>query len=226
MARYGSIYKVTNKANGKIYVGQTTGDVNARWRRHVDKIGERTSALHLAIGKYGADSFVIEEVASCFDKEGMDLAEKYFIALYDCQVPNGYNLTAGGNSAGCTHPETRKKLSDSHRRRLSIPAERRKFLERTRRGVQIQENRDLHSKLSREMWARPGHREQHLRQILAEVAKKRIPVVLVNKNTGEATQYESVSAAARAINVRPGYVSACLQGRQYSTRGFCAKRAA
>lgn len=41
------IYKITNKINGKVYIGQTVGDLHARWRRHVRSKGNAN--IHKAI---------------------------------------------------------------------------------------------------------------------------------------------------------------------------------
>ena len=35
----GVIYKITNKINGKVYIGLTTVPLKERWRNHVVSIG-------------------------------------------------------------------------------------------------------------------------------------------------------------------------------------------
>ena len=53
MKPYGIIYKITNKVNGKVYIGQTTKSLKKRWTEHVYTNPTRKYLLHKAIQKYG-----------------------------------------------------------------------------------------------------------------------------------------------------------------------------
>ena len=94
----GHIYKVTNKINDKVYIGQTARPIKIRWEQHVREsympIEPYHSALHLAIRKYGVDSFDVTELEEC-DNSLMDEREIYWIDYYDSYY-NGYNLSFGG----------------------------------------------------------------------------------------------------------------------------------
>jgi hypothetical protein len=50
------VYKITNLANGKIYIGKTTKSLGRRWAVHkyMAKIGKGCPILSAAIRKYGA----------------------------------------------------------------------------------------------------------------------------------------------------------------------------
>lgn len=87
------IYKLTNKVNGKIYVGQTVRTAEERFKQHKYC---KTSLIGKAIHKYGAENFSIEVLAECKTREELDEMEIFFIAYFDCIVPKGYNLTKGG----------------------------------------------------------------------------------------------------------------------------------
>ena len=81
----GFIYKVTNKVNDKVYIGQTVRSVSLRWKEHVryssyDNL-DYTSLLYHAIRKYGEDSFSVEELEKCED-EKLDERERYWIDFY------------------------------------------------------------------------------------------------------------------------------------------------
>lgn len=95
----GFIYKITNKTNGKIYIGQTSRSIEVRWEEHIRDSSDKPSSvyfslLHHAIRKYGVDAFVVDSIEECPDSE-MDKREQYWIEhfkTYEC----GYNITRGG----------------------------------------------------------------------------------------------------------------------------------
>lgn len=88
----GFIYKVTNKVNGKSYIGQTRYTVEFRWRQHQHK--KDNTYFHNAIHKYGIENFTVETLEEC-NIEDLDSKEIYYIAKYDT-FNSGYNLTIGG----------------------------------------------------------------------------------------------------------------------------------
>lgn len=97
------IYLITNKINGKIYVGQCLGLARDRWCRHKydARLNRYPSRIGNAIRKYGDNAFdvsiLVNNVAS---KELLDYLEQYFIVMYDTRNPDiGYNLTDGGDGA-------------------------------------------------------------------------------------------------------------------------------
>jgi hypothetical protein len=91
------IYKITNTINNKIYIGQTTRTLNARWRQHKSraKDAQYTEYLYNAMRKYGIDNFVIEKLDECDDEDRFHLETEYitkyrtYVGFDDC---NGYNL--------------------------------------------------------------------------------------------------------------------------------------
>lgn len=58
------VYKITNKINDKIYIGQTTRSLKDRWRNHLSQYSGCV-AIKNAIDKYGADNFIIEVISEC-----------------------------------------------------------------------------------------------------------------------------------------------------------------
>jgi len=96
-----SIYKITNLVNGKIYIGQTIGDTNKRFKKHLSQVNCKNicSALYCAFKKYGKGNFTIEDVVSGeYSKEELNELEKFYINKFNSLSPNGYNLQSGGNS--------------------------------------------------------------------------------------------------------------------------------
>ena len=111
---YGIIYKATNLANGKIYIGQTTQKLKARKQAHAyrTKKGDRRSAFQIALLEHGFDSFQWEQIDTADTAEELNQIEKYWIAHYKADDPaHGYNLQSGGFGAKHT-AETKQKLRE------------------------------------------------------------------------------------------------------------------
>ena len=90
------IYKITNKVNGKVYIGQTKTPLNQRMNKHYSRANciEDITGIDAAIRKYGKENFDVEIIDTCTEEQLDDL-ERFYIAKYD-SYENGYNLTRGG----------------------------------------------------------------------------------------------------------------------------------
>lgn len=96
-----SIYKITNKINGKIYIGYTEKSIEERFAGHCADAQNPspTRPLIRAIKKYGADSFTIEALYEGTNKEYvLNDREDYYIETYKNIVGrnNMYNVCPGG----------------------------------------------------------------------------------------------------------------------------------
>ena len=87
------IYLITNIENKKQYVGITKFSLEERFSQHI----KRGFLLTEAIQKYGQQKFFIELVEEVESAERAYELEQYYIKQYDTKVPNGYNLTDGGD---------------------------------------------------------------------------------------------------------------------------------
>lgn len=94
----GTIYKIVNKINNKVYVGQTILNVKDRWDRHrslgIKNKAEQNMPIKRAFKKYGIENFefsVIEEIP----KECLNEREIYWIEYYNSYY-EGYNACKGG----------------------------------------------------------------------------------------------------------------------------------
>jgi group I intron endonuclease len=110
---YGRIYVITNKVNGKKYVGQTTQKLGRRWRQHCGK-GENCRVISSAIKKYGTQNFTIGEICSASTPDDLNYKELHWVQRLDSLVPNGYNLKEGGNGGGKATSQAKKRMRDSH----------------------------------------------------------------------------------------------------------------
>ena len=90
------IYKIENKINGKVYIGQSI-DILRRWREHRVAAHNNEAPLYRAIRKYGLESFNFEVIEECCREELNDKEINYIIE-YD-SFYTGYNLTTGGDAS-------------------------------------------------------------------------------------------------------------------------------
>lgn len=99
----GYIYVITNKINGKQYVGKTEKTIDERWKEHrQDYNKERCEKrpLYDAMQKYGINNFEIKELE--YLKQGGKLLsdrEEYWIEQLGTYGHNGYNATRGGDGS-------------------------------------------------------------------------------------------------------------------------------
>ncbi len=87
-----AIYKIENKINHKIYIGQSK-DPEQRFKQHCSVNEHYKSLIHTAILKYGKENFSFE-ILGWFDD--YNEKERYYIQFYRCLSPNGYNISEGG----------------------------------------------------------------------------------------------------------------------------------
>ena len=107
------IYKITNKLNNKIYIGQTYNKtIYDRFARHIGEANpHHPSLIDRAIYKYGKDNFVIEQIDEASSLDELNNKEKYWIKYYNSTDRTiGYNLTSGGNGGNTYLNKTDKEM--------------------------------------------------------------------------------------------------------------------
>lgn len=91
----GFIYKITNRVNNKVYVGQTRFTLEHRWKQHIyESKRDLSKPLYKAIIKYGISNFYIEPLEEV-PYEKLNEREIFWIAELDT-FNKGYNATKGG----------------------------------------------------------------------------------------------------------------------------------
>jgi len=112
---YGIIYKVTNTANKKVYIGQTVCGIKSRYPHGGITLVERMYKNHkylknhgyaynkhllVSIEKYGVKSFEgVELFDYAFSKNELDIKESMYIKLYkSINRKHGYNNKEGGGN--------------------------------------------------------------------------------------------------------------------------------
>lgn len=128
---YGVIYKLVNKKNKKVYIGQTTMGFEKRYSYMGEYDIERVYKFHKynkdnnkyynchllsSIEKYGFNNFDVEKIFDiAFSQQELDIKEQMWISIYD-SFKNGYNRCEGGNGIkGYIHTE---KWKEEHSKRM------------------------------------------------------------------------------------------------------------
>ena len=123
---YGIIYKITNKINKKVYIGQTSNErgFEGRYCRKgnsdIDRVykylknNNKFINYHLlnSIEKYGFDVFEVVKIFDiAFSKEELDIKEKCWISIYNSTNSKyGYNNNEGGSNGKASN-QTKIKAS-------------------------------------------------------------------------------------------------------------------
>ena len=201
------VYMHTNKANNKVYVGQTCQQPpEKRWGR--SGWGYKTNKYFWkAIQKYGFDNFEHIIFADGLTKEEANKMEMMLIRFYETRDPNkGYNLTDGGEGNIGYHPspETLEKMriastnpSEETRRKMS---EAKKGKPSHRKGIKLS------------MEEREKMKEQH------KDAQK--CVVQIDKDGVCVAEYSSIREAARSTGVPRKGISECCNDKLLTSGGY------
>ena len=103
------IYRLTNKINQKIYVGQTSRSLSVRLREHQSSKSGCVK-LRRALAKYSIDNFFVETLITTDNLPTANFLESFYIKLFN-SIGNGYNLMDGGSN-GKPSAATRKLMSE------------------------------------------------------------------------------------------------------------------
>lgn len=96
------VYRHTNKADGKVYIGITKQDPERRWQKGA---GYAKTYFGNAIAKYGWDGFIHEILYSGLSKSEACGIEKQLIEKYDSRNRlHGYNICEGGQTGDNLNP--------------------------------------------------------------------------------------------------------------------------
>ena len=125
------IYKITNKINGKVYIGK-----DEKSKANYYGSGKNIKA---AIKKYGAENFQKEVLEDCIsDKIVLQEKEKFWIEKYNSIDPEvGYNISKGGDGGDTI---SRNPDKDIIVNKISNTLKGRVFSEKHRNNLKMNHN--------------------------------------------------------------------------------------
>lgn len=237
------IYKITNKINNKIYIGQSI-DIKERWKQHFYKAYNKkelgyNSAIHQAFRKYGYENFSFEVIEVC-KKEELDAKEIYWIKTLNSLTPNGYNILPGGqlNRASTRQlfcSKCGKEISSSNssglcrscaQEKVSITKEElyEKLLENEGNFTKVGAFYGITDNAIRKK-CKNFNLSYHSSDYKQKKEKKpcQRQVIQIDKNTKEIIHiYKSIAEAARAVGASKGsHITEACQGKLKTAHGFC-----
>lgn len=253
MERPYCVYKHTNRANGKVYIG-ITYDVEYRWR-YGGCAYKSNRHFWQAIKKYGWDGFDHEILYDELSKEAACECEIRLISEHRATEREfGYNKSVGGDVplvvySGEKHPmygkhhseEARTKMSDAKRGEKHpwfakhLPEETRRKIGDANRGRPISEEQkaqlrkaNLGKKASAETRAKMSAAQKARKRgpdIGKKIseAKKKTPVIQLTREGEFVAVWPSVSSAAQATGLTTGQICKCCKGVLRTTGGFTWK---
>jgi group I intron endonuclease len=204
----GYIYKVVNKLNGMMYIGQTKNDLYERWRGH-KKITSNCLYLKNALQKYGVENFSFKLICICFD-EDLDFYEVEYIQKHNTIVPNGYNIRDGGNS-GKHNEITKLKISNSLKNRTKNI---------TNRRVGIPHTLSTKERISKALKGRVMKKETI--QKLSKLNTKH-NILQYDSQNKEISTYPNIIECAKSLGVSKAAVSMVCTGKRKSLKGYLFK---
>lgn len=204
-----SVYIITNKSNGKQYVG-ISKKLTIRWYAHASANGS-APALHAAIKKYGKSNFIFSHICDAFDFEAACDIERLLIIQHNTKTPNGYNLTDGGEGVSGRpmtdqDKEVRRKASIAYLTKLT-PEERakkfgtkgKKHSDETRKKISAtQKGKNLGKKASEKTRKKMSDAQKNvIRRPLSEETKEKIRKSLLGRKMPESEKPKHASFLGR-----------------------------
>ena len=192
------IYKIENRINGKIYIGQSW-NIENRIKSH--KAREHNAHLRASYAKYGIENFTFGTIRriseSGLTQILLDALEVKYIAEYNSFNPAfGYNKTSGGLGG---------KKSEEMKEFLRTNMERRRKISESHKGVKMSKEHLERYKSSH--WSKDKKKRA---EVIHKVSETKMGVVSPRKGKNFVEQYgEEQAAAIRAE------MSRTRKGRSY-----------
>jgi group I intron endonuclease len=238
----GYIYKLENKINGKIYIGQTIRQIEKRLNEHKTGKSRRCVAIYNAIKFHGWDNFE-KDWYECPD-EDLNFDEELLVREMGTLSPGGYNLRDGGGSNGKHSEESKQRMGEANRGEKSVwygkthtDATKQKISEAQRGdknhmyGKNVEKNPMYGKRHSKE--TKQKIREARLGDTHAVETKKKISEALLsekNHKSKRVYQYDlevnfigsfgSSREAGRQLLKAGSSIRACARGELKTAHGF------
>ena len=214
------IYKIENKINGKVYVGQSV-NIKLRWEKHKSDLINKTHVniyLQHSFDKYGIDNFSFKIIELC-DKSQLSNREIYWIDKLN-SFKNGYNLTTGGEGRPDyeVSDETREKLrvsrigfklSEESKAKISKSQTGRKLPDEWKKNISNGHIKNINN----------GKIIPNTINLKNHIDKTKEKIKCYNKNGEIVGIYDSIQEAGRILNIQATNICKNLKGKYRTCNG-------
>ena len=225
------VYKITNKINGKFYIG-LSNNIKRRWGEHkTPKNINKTTNIAKAFRKYGIENFEFEVIEIC---EVDKLAEREMYHIE--KLKPEYNMNEGGvgNIGVELSDELKLHLKNCAKKQweLRTKEEREQIIKNNLKGPRVghpvsEETREklrLHNlgkKQSKETSKKISDALKGKPKVNKHLYKR---VAMFKPGTLEVVkEFDSVKSAAEFVGARPEMICVVLKGKRKTTKGYCWK---
>lgn len=197
------IYKIENIITGKLYIGQAV-DYEKRKISHINALrGNYHSNKYLqkSWNKYGENAFEFSLVIEC-DVEQLNELEIEYIRRFDTVIPNGYNMTKGGDGVRGFKWSEESRVAASESRKGKRTGADSPWFGKTRVPETLEKMRIATSAL----WQNPEFRQHQVeahtgKKQSDETKRKRSIALMGNVNNKRAHRYRCVETGVEYASI-------------------------
>jgi group I intron endonuclease len=229
-----SVYIIRCIANGKVYVGLTSGLAITRFARHKREAKSGSECLiHRAMRKHGFNNFTIEVIADGLSCEEACNLERMEIKKRNADSSGGYNILEGGQSGVSARPKMTRARKSAAAKAAWITSDKWKA------AIHAPARLEAISKASKKMFENPEYRLQFEARHADMVARSMTPSARLRatetfKKNGHCVSvgcsngmvFDSASDAANWLKNQTGKLAHisnilnCAKGRKKTAYGY------
>lgn len=191
------IYMIFNDFNHQVYIGKALYGAEHRWKEHIGYDLQNNQYIHRAMRKYGIEHFNYKIIETNIPKEMLNEREKYWIEYFQSYIPNGYNMTKGGDGGTGRRPLTQEEKNYNALMR--------------QKGIVIGPEKNFENYKTTQKYQE-------------DLKKKCQKVAMLDKNTKEILQiFNSIKEAVNFLGKQPSArvgIYDCARGRNKTAYGY------
>lgn len=220
------IYMIFNDFNNKVYIGKAKYGAAHRWREHIGYDLQNNQYIHRSMRKHGVEHFNYKVIETNIEDECLNEREKYWIAYYNSKVPNGYNMTDGGDGGPGRKPLTKEEkdfrilCKQKGKEYFSPERNVEEYIKSKKYFQQSERARECFNKWKEENPELAQERDNKWRAAGQQATRK--SVQMIDKDTNEVLNtFNSLTEAAQFFGkTKINNISSCANGRTHLAYGY------
>jgi len=202
-----------NLETGETYIGATTRSINERKADHLQKAKKGTGSLFQeAIGTYGLEAFIWEQIDTATDANELAEKERQYIIQYNSK-DSGYNSDSGGGFMKTVYQYDNK----------GVIIATFNSLKEVETALDYDKRRISNACINATLWKGSywSYSQDCTFKISTDSRKRR--VFQYNYNGELIAEFVSVADASRITGLSKSCISRCCRGERESSSGFIWK---